>query len=299
MKNFSIDNPVFQELLDLNLIKKKNLEIINFRTRDYKSLNVYQDKISKIIFLDKYKKKKTFYEKKKLNRKLIGNKSFSIFNKKKIKTLNLGDQKRRANEFKDRFKNKKVLDFGCGDGGFLKNIKKYTRYAYGIEVNNVHLNKLKNKVKIYQKLEDIDFKLDFITLFHVLEHLPSQIKILKSLKKKLKKNGKLILEVPHANDFLLRLNHKEFKNFTFWSEHLILHTEKSIKKFLFSAGFNKIKVNHYQRYDLSNHAGWINDKKPGGHLNYSNLFHNSEKELYNEFLINTGMTDTLLIEATI
>ena len=183
MKNFSIDNPVFQELLDLNLIKKKNLEIINFRTRDYKSLNVYQDKISKIIFLDKYKKKKTFYEKKKLNRKLIGNKSFSIFNKKKIKIINLDDQKRRANEFKDRFKNKKVLDFGCGDGGFLKNIKKYTRYAYGIEVNNVHLNKLKNKVKIYQKLEDIDFKLDFITLFHVLEHLPSQIKILKSVKK--------------------------------------------------------------------------------------------------------------------
>jgi hypothetical protein len=37
-------------------------------------------------------------------------------------------------------------------------------------------------------------------------------KTLKELKKKLTKNGKIIIEVPSAEDFLLKL--KEFKKFT-------------------------------------------------------------------------------------
>ena len=70
-------------------------------------------------------------------------------------------------------------------------------------------------------------------MFHVLEHIPHQIQTLKIIKKNLKKNGKLIIEVPHADDFLLNFDElKEFKDFTFWSEHLILHTFFSLKKFL-------------------------------------------------------------------
>jgi len=58
-----------------------------------------------------------------------------------------------------------------------------------------------------------------------------------------KKNGKIIVEVPHANDFLLELDElKEFKKFSFWSEYLILHTYLSLKKVLRQAGFKNIKV---------------------------------------------------------
>ena len=49
---------------------------------------------------------------------------------------------------------------------------------------------------------------------------------------KLKKNANLIIEVPHANNLLLKkLKIKSFINFTLWSEHLILHT----RLFLFRA----------------------------------------------------------------
>ena len=49
--------------------------------------------------------------------------------------------------------------------------------------------------------------------------------ILAQLKSKLKKNGTLIIEVPHANDLLLKkLKLKPYINLSLWSEHLILHT---------------------------------------------------------------------------
>ena len=40
-------------------------------------------------------------------------------------------------------------------------------------------------------------------MFHVLEHIPYQIETLKVLKSKLKNKGKIIIEVPHAEDFLI------------------------------------------------------------------------------------------------
>ena len=298
MKKKIINNPVYQDLISLNLVNYKNLYLINDKTRDFKDLPVYIDKKSNIIFLSKYKKNISYYKKKKTNRRKVGNKSFSLFKNQKIKTLNLSDQKRRVRQYWKTFKNKKILDFGCGDGKFLSILKKFTKDAYGIELNKYHINKLKNKIKIFDNLEEINFKFDYITMFHVLEHLPKQILILKELKKKLKKNGKLIIEVPHANDFLIKTNLSEFKNFTFWSEHLILHTENSLKKFLNKAGFKKIKIKFFQRYNFANHLGWFLDKKPGGHLNYKNYQDKKLIECYENFLNKTKMTDTLIAEAS-
>ena len=103
-------------------------------------------------------------------------------------------------------------------------------------------------------------------MFHVLEHTANQVETLKILKNKLNQNGKIIIEIPHAEDFLIEFDElKEFKDFTFWSEHLILHTYTSLKTILKKAGFKKIQVNFFQRYGFDNHLGWFLRRKPGGH----------------------------------
>ena len=136
-------------------------------------------------------------------------------------------------------------------------------------------------------------------MFHVLEHIPYQIDTLKVLKSKLKNKGKIIIEVPHAEDFLiLQEELKEFKNFTFWSEHLILHTYKSLKTVLSKAGFKNIKIEYYQRYNFSNHLGWFLRKKPGGHFFFKGLFNKQLNQSYRENLKNIKQTDTLIAIAT-
>ena len=135
-------------------------------------------------------------------------------------------------------------------------------------------------------------------MFHVLEHVPYQIKTLKILKSKLKNKGKIIIEVPHAEDFLILQDElKEFKNFTFWSEHLILHTYNSLKLIISKAGFKNINIQYYQRYDFSNHLGWFLKRKPGGHNFYKNIISEKLNISYCENLKKLGQTDTLIVTA--
>ena len=78
-----------------------------------------------------------------------------------------------------------------------------------------------------------------------------------------------------------------------WSEHLILHTKKSLKSFLERAGFKKNKIFFYQRYNLNNNIGWILRDKPRGHIFFQKLFSKKAIDQYNNILIKNEHTDTI------
>ena len=140
--------------------------------------------------------------------------------------------------------------------------------------------------------------LDVITLFHVFEHLSDPLSVLREIKNRLKIGGKVIIEVPHARDFLFNtLDLDSFKEFTFWSEHLILHTKQSLKKFLEAAGFKRIKISGYQRYPLSNHLYWLRYGKPAGHKKWDFLNGKEIEKAYTDLLKKIDQTDTLIAVA--
>ena len=299
-------NPIINELVKLKLISKSNLITLSNKTRD-KKIKVIKDLKTKIIFLEKYITTNKYYtllrykddDRKFLNRskKKIANIITSSGN---IKAPILEDDYRRAVQFEKNLKNKDILDFGCGWGGFLNNIKNFKSLS-GVElrkecINYIHKNL--NKISISDNLNSFEEKFDIITMFHVLEHIPYQTETLKVLKSKLKKKGKIIIEVPHAEDFLILQDElKEFKNFTFWSQHLILHTYKSLKSILLKSGFKNINIQYYQRYNFSNHLGWFLKRKPGGHNFYKEITSDSLNLSYCENLKKIGQTDTLIATA--
>ena len=299
-------NPIFDELIKLKLISKKNLITLSNRTRD-KKIKVIKDLKTKIIFLEKYITDSDYYSVLKYkdeDRKYVNKLKRKIRNIKtltgNIKTPMIEDDHRRASQFDKLLKNKDILDFGCGWGGFLRNVKNYKSLS-GVELRNECSNYIRKNIKkinISDNINSFDKKFDIITMFHVLEHIPYQIKTLKLLKSKLKNKGKIIIEVPHAEDFLiLQEELKEFKNFTFWSEHLILHTYKSLKSILMKAGFKSVNIQYYQRYNFSNHLGWFLKRKPGGHDFYKEIISDSLNSSYCENLKKLGQTDTLIAVA--
>ena len=304
--NFSVKNPIFNELIKLKLISKLNLITLSNKTRD-KKIKVLKDVKTKIILLEKYITTNKYYTSLKYNdddRKVKEKLKIKISNVKtfsgNIKTPIIEDDSRRVDQFKKYLKNKNILDFGCGWGGFLKNIKNY-KSLNGVELREECINHIQNKIKtinISNNINSFELKFDIITMFHVLEHIPHQVETLKVLKSKLKKNGKIIIEVPHAEDFLILQDElKEFKNFTFWSEHLILHTYKSLKSILSKSGFKNINIQYYQRYNFSNHLGWFLKRKPGGHNFYKEIISNRLNSSYCENLKKIGQTDTLIATA--
>ena len=280
-------NPIFEELIKLKLISKLNLMTLSNKTRD-KKIKVIKDLKTKIIFLEKFIRDKKYYENdRKMNEKDL------------IKYISQckNDDKRRYQQFKNVLKQKKILDFGCEFGGFLKNITN-SKKLFGLEVNKNCIKYIKKNIKKINVIDDLEknrTKFDVITMFHVLEHIPYQTETLKVLKSKLNNNGKIIIEVPHAEDFLiLQEELKEFKNFTFWSEHLILHTYKSLKSILLKSGFKNINIQYYQRYNFSNHLGWFLKRKPGGHNFYKEIVSDKLNLSYSENLKKLGQTDTLI-----
>ncbi len=311
-----ITNPVFFDLKKLGLVKNKNLLLINKKTRD-KKINVYRDIFSKIIFLEKYTTNINYYKKEKgsprfksksitrfLGGKILKTSKINFGKKKSSNRLNIvGDDYRRFEQFKKYLKNKNICDFGCGYAGFLTLCKKNSKKLFGVEINNYYLNylnKKKNYIKVCNNIDKFNEKFDVVTLFHVLEHMPNQISALKKIKKKLKKNGKIIVEVPHAKDFLFnQKNNQKFKDFIFWSEHLILHTDKSIKAFLKKAGYKNIKVKFFQRYGFTNHLNWFQNGQPGGHELNKDIYDEKLENFYKKYLENYGYSDTLIAVASI
>ena len=280
-----LKNPIIKELVDLKLINLKNCSVISKTTRD-KKIKVLQDKKSGIIFLEKFVRDKKYYQ---LDR--------TMSQKDIVRYTNLlkNDDKRRFNQFKNVLKSKRILDFGCEFGGFLKNITN-SKKLHGLEINKNCIKFLKKKgINVIDNLENNKLKFDVITMFHVLEHLPNQINILKKLRQNLDNNGKIIIEVPSASDLLISFkNLKSFKKFTFWSEHIILHTRDSLKKVLKASGFKNIRVINFQRYDLNNHLGWFLNNSPGGHLIFKDVFDEELKAAYSDFLVRKNKTDTLI-----
>tara|TARA_Y100001970_G_scaffold284629_1_gene402376 strand:- start:1599 stop:2504 length:906 start_codon:yes stop_codon:yes gene_type:complete len=295
-------NPIIAELKKLKLISNSSIITLKNKTRD-KNIKVLKDKKSKIIFLEKFITGNKYYSSVKYDIKTSKKlkKTTIIENVKtthgNIKTPMIQDDERRISQFKKILKNKNILDFGCGNGGFLIGLKNYKSLS-GVELRRDCINNIKRqnkKINISNDINTFKNKFDVITVFHVLEHVPFQVETLKMLKSKLKSKGKIIIEVPHANDFLILQDElDEFKNFAFWKEHLVLHTIKSLKKIILKSGFKKVNIQYYQRYNLANHLGWLIKKKPGGHIFYKNLVSDHLNRSYAENLKKLGQTDTLI-----
>ena len=221
--------------------------------------------------------------------------SKSIFDKWRKQTLT--DDLRRVDQFKSILKNKRVLDFGCGNGNFIQFSSNHSK-IYGLEVDLQSLKYIKREgYRIFESINEIpnDLKFDNITLFHVYEHLSEPKKILDELYKVLKENGKIIIEIPNSNDALLSIyNNEDFRNFTFWSNHLYLYDHSNFKRSIKISKFKIEKTIFYQRYPIENHLHWLLKGKPGGHKLWKNKVNNNFKKMYIQSLIKKKATDTLI-----
>ena len=214
--------------------------------------------------------------------------------------LNRVDDMRRYNFLKKRVVNKKVLDFGCGAGGFLELVSKRAKKANGIEVEKaMQQSYIKRNLNVYSSYEQAlrsSKKWNILTAFHVVEHLLDPIKILSKLSKLLTDDGEMIIEVPNSEDALLTLyENKAFQNFTYWSQHLYLFNNHNLKELAKRAKLKVKWIKYVQRHPLSNHLYWLSKGKPAGHKVWNFLNNTSLNKKYEIQLAELGITDTIMI----
>jgi len=200
------------------------------------------------------------------------------------------------------------LDVGAGSGGLIEIVRDHLRQhghvngpsAVGaVEPCETSYRELLTAgICVKPAVGDIDGEYQVVTLMHVLEHVPEPIELLSQVYERLTPGGWLLVEVPHARDILLEtFDCNAFKDFTFWSEHLLLHTRESLARFLAQAGFADVSITGVQRHGVANHLYWLRNGKPGGQDVWRFLESDTLNREYENLLARYDRTDTLFAYA--
>lgn len=267
----------------------KNFHERNGKVRDNPGLKVLECSDCGLVFLSSFAHiKDGFYQESGMHEQLLSVEEWSKETE--------ADDDRRFDMLKNEIVGKSVLDFGCGNGGFLLRARGVAFYVAGVEPEERLSDYFRQKdLAVKRALNELDGLFDYITLFHVLEHIPDPVAALRDLSRRLKPGGKIIIEVPSASDSLLTLYECEaFSNFTYWSCHLFLFTQDTLLRVGNRAGFKNDYLRQVQRYSVANHLHWLAKGKPGGHKKWDFLDSNELNKAYSKQLASIGCCDTIM-----
>lgn len=129
--------------------------------------------------------------------------------------------------------NDKVLDVGCGDGGFLRGLLARKKVkAEGLELNPEALAIAKrdglpvHNISVQKYSKDNPNQYDVVTSFQVLEHIADVKSFLSAKIDLLKSGGLLIIGVPFNNPYLYRKD--KFHTLNLPPHHMGLWNEESL-----------------------------------------------------------------------
>jgi len=140
----------------------------------------------------------------------------------------------------------KLLDVGCCMGFLVNEANNRGFDAYGIDLNTEDINKGKEKYNINLKKDFLErfqqYDFDVITSFNVLEHVSDPIKMLIEKKKRLKKNGLIVVG---THDVECKNHRKEKQNWKHIipNEHLYFFSISTLRELGEKAGLKMIYHN--------------------------------------------------------
>ena len=194
-----------------------------------------------------------------------------------------------------------ILDFGSGSGEMISALSVYFQVS-GLEPERqTRENCKKRGVEVYASSQEaIESKksYDLVTLFHVVEHFYNPNYELAAIYKLLNPGGLLLIETPNSQDALVtRYLSRPFGDFTYWTHHPMLHSNKSLGLLVSRSNFKVISNSGTQRYKLENHLYWLARERPGGHIAWAGMFSEATNLDYEKDLVAQGVADTIWLVA--
>lgn len=168
-----------------------------------------------------------------------------------------------------------ILDFGCGAGHILSEIKKINPEAklMGLDVSQAALDEAKrllSEVELH-KIEDggkfplVDDSVDFIFTSEVIEHVYDTENAAKELYRILKPGGRMLLTTPYHNfikNLLILLSGKFDTHFDPVGPHVRFFSKKTLWNLLEERGFKIENHGFYGRFWPISHSVYLSAVKP-------------------------------------
>ena len=150
----------------------------------------------------------------------------------------------RTKMFLDNADPGKLLDVGCGDGQFLRLMRRAGWIVDGVDFDRKAIENAKIKYGLelhHGDLASVRFPastFDAITMSHVIEHVPDPLALLKECRRILKPGGRLIAATPNVNS----LGHHHFGSCWLGLDpprHLHLFSPITLTQLGVQAGFHR------------------------------------------------------------
>ncbi len=135
-----------------------------------------------------------------------------------------------------------LLDYGCGTGAFLREVKKHGHVVYGVEPSIEARKSVGNLAPTVATIKDLPAtSFDVITLWHVLEHVYDLSSTIQQLRARLTENGVLFIAVPNHE------SHDAMYYGKYWAaydvpRHIWHFTKSSMAVFLQKEGLSLIET---------------------------------------------------------
>ena len=193
----------------------------------------------------------------------------------------------------------KVLDIGCGKCEFISFFKKKGWEVTGIEQSEYSLNNksIKNSVlignanEIIKRLIKQNKKYDLISLNNVLEHLLDPVIIINLIKKLLKKNGILSINIPNDESlfqkFLIKNKIVKRNYWVAYPDHINYFNIKSFEYFINQLDLKVVdSISDFpiELFLLNSNSNYVENKTRGRGAHLSRI--KFEIFLMNNFKIN-------------
>ncbi len=152
-----------------------------------------------------------------------------------------------------------LLDIGCGSGLFLHLARRRGFLCHGMDMSESAINAVRGQYGIEARLGSIGDniwqrrKFDFVTLFHVLEHLTDPRSALLYARAQLKPHGCLIVQVPNLNSLQSRFFGKRWYGLDV-PRHIINFSPQGLRFLLQETGF---RIERTARFSLRDNPASI------------------------------------------
>jgi len=143
-----------------------------------------------------------------------------------------------------------ILDWGCGDGSFIRLLRNFGLHCFGIDAYKTDLNDPQISSTTIEKADFPNGYFDIITCFHVLEHLAVPLTSVKHALMLLKIGGLIIIEVPNLDSIGFRIFKRKWQPLEI-PTHLNHFTPATLQKVFESAGKIQIVKKEYFSHRIS------------------------------------------------
>jgi 2-polyprenyl-3-methyl-5-hydroxy-6-metoxy-1,4-benzoquinol methylase len=153
------------------------------------------------------------------------------------------------NMFLDELKPGKLLDVGCGDGGFLHRMHTLGWAPTGLDFDG---KAIENAKALYGKSMTVmhtdllgagfpEGEFDAVTMNHVIEHVPDPVGVLREARRVLKVGGRLVVTTPNIRSLGHRMFSESWRGLE-TPRHLQIFTRAAIRACAQKAGFKQVSA---------------------------------------------------------